>query len=473
MKMFSGSYTKNLAMVNEALRTDESFDIVTKRLRIADKRAVMYCIDGFIKDDVLEKMMEYLTKITPEEMSNTRDADAFLDSYITYIEGSTVDNLERFLTFILSGAVGMFVEGFTKAIIIDSRTYPARSVEEPEADKVLRGAHEGFVETVIFNTAMIRRKIRSTDLTMKSFQIGEKSKTDVIVCYLEDKVDRKRLNIILDKLNTIKVDSLSMSQESLKECLVPGQHWNPFPKIRYTERPDAAAACIYDGNIIILVDGSPSAMILPTGIFDFIQDINDYYFPPLLGMLLRGVRVAVFTLSMVFVPMWYLLILNHENLPDALKFMLIEDSYTVPIFVQLLIVEFVIDTLRLASLNTPSALSSSFSVVGALVLGEFAVRSGWFVSEVVLFMAFVAIANFTQPSYELGYAIKIGRTLLLVLAAFFDWWGFFAGLIIIAAVISVTKTPFGYTYLYPLVPFDRKALKSLVIRSGIKVEYKK
>ncbi len=464
MQTFTSDYNSNLHMINEKLRVGESFDIIIKRLKIAGRKATFYCIDGFVKDEMFEKELEYLSELTAEDLAKTDDADDFIDTYITYIECSAEYDLEKVITFILSGAVALVVEGFSKAIIIDCRTYPARNVQEPESDKVLRGSHEGFVETVIFNTALIRRKIRNPNLTLKSFQVGTESKTDVIVCYLDDVVDKKQLQILTKKLQNIKAKHFSMSQESLKECLMPGQMWNPFPKVRYTERPDAAAACIYDGNIIVLTDGSPSAMIIPTGIFDFIQDINDYYFPPVIGTFLRIIRTAVFTLSMLLIPIWYLLVIYEENLPDALKFMMIEEKYTVPLIVQLLIVEFVIDTLRLASLNTPSALSSSFSVVGALVLGEFAVRSGWFVSEVVLFMAFVAISNFTQPSFELGYAIKISRTVILILCGLFKIWGLIIGLILVCIVIATTKTLGGYTYLYPLIPFNGKALKSLLVR---------
>lgn len=471
MNQFTDNYGENLHMINTKLRLGESFDIIIKRLKVANRKATIYCIDGFAKDEMFEKMMEYLTKITDDDMEGINDADAFTDNYITYIESSTETDLEKFTTFILSGAVGLIVDGFSKAIIIDCRTYPARTVQEPESDKVLRGSHEGFVETVIFNTALIRRKIRNPQLTMKSFQIGSESKTDVVVCYLEDAVDRKQLDVLTKKLNSIDVKSLSMSQESLKECLIPKQPWNPFPRVRYTERPDAASACIYDGNIIILTDGSPAAMIIPTGIFDFVQDVNDYYFPPIIGSFLRLIRTMVFTLSMVLIPVWYLITVYHVHLPDFLKFMLIEEPNSVPIIVQLLIVEFVIDTLRLASLNTPSALSGSFSVVGALVLGEFAVRSGWFVTEVVLFMAFVAISNFTQPSFELGYAIKISRTIILILCGLFKIWGFIAGLLLVAIVIATTKTLDGYTYLYPLIPFNKEALKGLLFRRQIKCRY--
>ncbi len=472
METFCDSYSENLHKINKVLRTGENFDVIVKRILVGGKKATLFCIDGFVKDVMLEKMLEYLTKLTEKEMKTAETAQLLVDNYITYIEADTEDKIENFVTLILTGAVGMIVEGYSCAIIIDSRTYPARGVQEPESDKVLRGSHEGFVETIIYNTALIRRKIRNPNLTMKSFQVGNSSKTDIVISYLEDKVDKKLLKTVVDKLNSIDVESLSMSHESLKECLVPGQPFNPFPKFRYTERPDAAAACIYDGNIIILTDGSPTAIILPTGIFDFVQDINDFYFSPFIGSFLRLIRGTVFFLTLFLVPVWYLYTLYHESLPGHFKFMLIEEPNSVPIIVQLLIVEFVIDTLRLASLNTPNALSNSFSVVGALVLGEFAVKSGWFVSEVVLFMAFVAIANFTQPSYELGYAIKISRTFILILCAFFKVWGLLAGAIIIFVIIATTKTVNGYTYLYPLLPFDKEAFKSLIYRKPLKCNYK-
>lgn len=472
MNDFNKSYGECLSAVNRKLRVAESFDMLVKHMKIAGRKATFYCIDGFVKDDIFEQMLEYLGSLPEKEVKSVASADEFLDKYITYIESSTEASLESFSTFILSGAIGMIMEGLDKALIIDSRTYPARDVQEPESDKVLRGSHEGFVETVIYNTALIRRKIRNPQLTMKSFQLGRESKTDIVVCYLEKTVNKKLLEAVLKKLESVDVTSLTMSQESLRECLLPGQPWNPFPKVRYTERPDAAAACIYDGNIIILADGSPSAMIIPTGIFDFIQDINDYYFPPMIGTFLRYVRLTVFALSLLLVPVWYLLTLYGSYLPEWLKFIQVNEPADTPLIVQLIVIEFVVDTLRLASLNTPSALSNSFSVVGALVLGEFAVSSGWFVSEVVLFMAFAAISNFTQPSYELGYAIKISRVMILILTAIFKLWGFIAGLALVILVVCTTKTIGGYTYLYPLIPFNRSALSGLLVRKSLRLKEK-
>lgn len=472
MNDFTENYDDNLTLINRTLRVGESFDILIKRIKMCGKKVSFYCIDGFVKDTMFEKMLEYLTKLTDKDIKDVNCAKDLLDSRITYIESSVETSLEKFCTFVLSGAIGMVIEGFKETIIIDSRTYPARDVQEPESDKTLRGSHEGFVETVIFNTTLIRRKIRNPLLTMKSIQIGSKSKTDVVVCYLDGTVNEKKLSCVMKKLKSIEVEALTMSQESLVECLMPYQPWNPFPKVRYTERPDAAAACIYDGNVIVLVDGSPSAMIIPTGIFDFLQEINDYYFPPMVGTFLRYVRAAVFGLSLLLVPTWYLVTLHPWWVSEKFKFVLVNEPNGVSLFFQLIIIEFVIDTLRLASLNTPSSLSNSFSVVGALVLGEFAVASGLFVSEVVLFMAFAAISNFVQPDFELGYAIKISRVLILVLTALFSVWGYIAGIAITILVICTTKTIDGFTYLYPLIPFDGKALTSLLVKKRVKSSLK-
>ena len=253
--------------------------------------------------------------------------------------------------------------------------------------------------------------------------------------------------------------------ESLAECLIHTRWYNPFPKIRTTERPDVAAAQLLEGSVLILIDNSPEVMVLPTSIFDFMQESNDFYFPPLTGTYIRVVRHVVFFLTLVITPLWYLCLLYPTLLPPWLHFALPADRGQLPIIVQLLLVEFLIDALRLASLNTPSMLNNSLSVVGGLILGDFAVDIGWLIPEVILYMAFVAIANFTQRSYELGYAIKFLRIMLLVLTAIFRIWGFAAGILITVVLLVSNSTVNGKRhYLYPLIPFSPRALKTLFFR---------
>ena len=467
MQDFTKDYESNISLIDKELRVDKSFDIVCRNFVFAEKRAKLYYIDGLVKDDSMVKVIQGMQALTTDKVAGVKDARDFVNRFVSYIETDVSGDIESVKTFVLSGALCIFIEGYEQAIIIDARTYPARSVGEPENDKVLRGAHDGFTETLIFNTALIRRRMRNPELTIEYMNLGSSSRTDTVICYLNDKVDKKALESIRKKIQNVNVKNLAMGQATLAETLLNKQHFNPFPKVRYTERPDAAAASINEGNVIIIVDNSPSAMIIPTGIFDFLQDANDYYFPPLIGSYLRIVRMLIFALTLLLTPIWLLLIQNEEFIPRWLEFIKIQNDYLIPPFAQLLIVEIIIDALKLASLNTPSALSNSLSVVGALVLGEFAVQSGWLSSEVVLYMAFVGITNFTQPSYELGYAFKLCRMMLTVLIALFNLWGFIAGMLIIILLISFNPTITGRCYLYPLIPFDAQKLSSLLIRKKI------
>ena len=467
MQNFTKDYESNISLIDKELRVDKSFDIVCRNFVFAEKRAKLYYIDGLVKDDSMVKVIQGMQALTTDKVAGVKDARDFVNRFVSYIETDVSGDIDTVKTFVLSGALCIFIEGYEQAIIIDARTYPARSVGEPENDKVLRGAHDGFTETLIFNTALLRRRMRNPELTIEYMNLGSSSHTDTVICYLNDKVDKKALESIRKKIKNIKVKNLAMGQATLAETLLTKQHFNPFPKVRYTERPDAAAASINEGNIIIIVDNSPSAMIIPTGIFDFLQDANDYYFPPLIGSYLRIVRMFIFALTLLLTPIWLLLIQNEEFIPRWLEFIKIQNDYLIPPFAQLLIVEIIIDALKLASLNTPSALSNSLSVVGALVLGEFAVQSGWLSSEVVLYMAFVGITNFTQPSYELGYAFKLCRMMLTILIALFNLWGFIAGMLIIILLISFNPTITGRCYLYPLIPFDAHKLSSLLIRKKI------
>ncbi|MDD6799480.1 MAG: spore germination protein, partial [Firmicutes bacterium] len=209
----------------------------------------------------------------------------------------------------------------------------------------------------------------------------------------------------------------------------------------------------------------PAAMILPTSIFDFLQESDDFYFPPLVGTYLRLTRMLVFALALFLTPTWYLLISNPDWLPPGLKFILVGEPAAVPVLIQLLLAEFAIDGLKLASLNTPSMLNSSFSVVGALILGDFAVQTGWFSAEVILYMAVVAIANFTQQSYELGYACKFMRIISLIATGIFGIYGYAAVFIFTILLIASNKTVDGMRrYLYPLIPFNARALKHVFIK---------
>lgn len=458
----TGNYTGDVRLMSGLLREGQSFDILTKTLTLSDGELTLFFIDGFAKDTVLQKLMMHFLSLK----KLPRGATDFLQGCLPYIEADVTADVGDMIQMVMSGGTLILGSSFgAEAILLDTRTYPARQTAEPEGDRVMRGSRDGFVETLIFNTALIRRRIRNPALTMQYFKIGSDSGSDVVLCYMNDRADLSYVQKLSARLGKIKTDSLVMGHESLKECLIHSRWYNPFPKIRTTERPDAAAAQLLEGSVLIIIDNSPEVMVLPSTIFDFMQESNDFYFPPLTGTYIRIVRYAVFFFTLILTPTWYLMQMYPELVPRWLSFAMPEHTGSLPLLAQLLLVEFIIDALRLASLNTPNMLNNSLSVVGGLILGDFAVDIGWLIPEVILYMAFVAIANFTQRSYELGYAIKFLRILLLVLTAIFGFWGYVAGFLLVILLIATNSTVNGKrNYLYPLIPFNAKALKSLIFR---------
>ena len=443
-KVFS-KRDKNVDYMNQMLPVEDSFDIVQRDIQIGGKDATFYFIDGFTKDESMLKIMDSFFNIKEGDMP--KDAAAFATTCIPYVEVDVIGDFDQIFRNLLSGVTCLFIDGYQACLAIDCRTYPARSVDEPDKDKSLRGSRDGFVETIVFNTALMRRRIRDRHLVMKMLEVGESSRTDVALCYMDDRVDQELLKNLNYRIRDIKVDDLRMNQQSLAECLFKRKWYNPFPKFKFTERPDTAAACLLEGKVVILVDNSPSAMILPTSILDIIEEANDYYFPTLTGMYLKISRALITFLTIFLTPVFLLFMQNLSWLPKIFAFVAVKDTVNIPLIFQLLMLEVAIDGLRLAALNTPSMLSTPLSVIAGLVMGEFSVKSGWFNAEVMLYMAFVAVADYTQPNFELGYALKFMRLELLVLTAVFNWIGFLAGTVIVVCSICFNKTLSGRSYL--------------------------
>ena len=461
-KNMTGVLKQDIEYLNKRLAVEKNFDVIYRTIQIGGREACMYLVDGFCKDELIQKLLQFFLGIAEDKMP--KDAHAMSKQNIPYVEVDINRDWDTVINSLLSGVFVLLVDGYEQALLIDSRTYPARNVEEPEKDKVLRGSKDGFVETLIFNTALIRRRIRSTDLRMEMMNAGESSHTDIVICYMDGRVNQGFLREIRRKIKDIHVDSLTMNQESLAECIYQKKWYNPFPKYKYTERPDTAAAQILEGNIVILVDNSPSAMIMPTTIFDVVEEADDYNFPPITGTYLRLTRFLISILTFLLTPT-YLLFANHIDwVPDTFAFILLKEEPNIPLIWQFLMLELAIDGLKLAAVNTPNMLSTPLSVMAALVLGEFSVNSGWFSSEVMLYMAFVAIANYTQANYELGYALKFMRIITLILTSIFGLWGYIGGIVFAVLMVVCNRTVANTSYIYPLYPFDWNKLKNRLIR---------
>ena len=453
------------AQLDDLLGVGRNFDMVGRSLQVGGRKARLWVVNGYAEDMLIERMIGRLLAIG--DLKKVPDLAAFLAAYVTVPDAAAETDVHSMVVGVFAGKTLLVMDGYDGGLLMDAKEYPTRSVEEPDTSKVLRGSHDGFVESIMANAALLRRRIRDPALTLERHQVGGHSQTDVALVYMKGEANEQHLRQLRQKLDSIDVRSITMSQESIAECIVPKQWWNPFPKIRYTERPDVATASVMEGSILLMIDNTPSVMLLPTTLFSFAEEINDYYFPPLIGTYLRIVRLVVLFLTVFITPLWYLLVKNGDVLPGELEFLLIEDEYFVPLIVQLLLVEFIVDILKLASLNTPDALSNSFSMLGALILGDFAVQARWLVPEVLVYMAFVAVAGYAQHSYEMGYACKLMRMILLVLIWLWDGWGFAAGVVGTVVLIASTKPVVGKGYLYPLIPFNGKRLMRILRRRPI------
>lgn len=442
----------------------DNFGIVRRELTVAGQCAVLYFAEALSDTAVTERVLAFCKESADVPLPAT--AEEFCAASVSYAETELSDTPSVLHAGVMTGCLLLLLAAYpNRGILIKSRNIPTRSIEEPEHDKVLRGAHVGFVEIIQRNCAMIRRQLPTPSLIMKNIPIGSASRTNVVLCWLRGRADETYLAYLQKKLSEIRTDNLCMGTQSLAECLVRRRVWNPFPRFRYTERPDAAAASLCEGSIVVLVDGAPQAMILPVSVFSFLQETNDFYLAPFTATYLRIVRLLSYLLSLYLTPLWYAVVTYAPPLPGWLSFLSQTEPAKVPILVQFLLIEVAVDMLKLASMNTPNALSNSLSVIGGLILGEFAIEVGWFMPETILYMAIVSITHFTQHNYELGYAFKYVRIAMLCLTALCGWWGILLGTVLLLVLLITAPTPEDkQRYFYPLIPFDGGALASLFIR---------
>ena len=459
---------QNIKELDARVRPELNFDIVKRDVIIAERQAALYFVDGFMKDAVFEKLMEFLYKLKPEEIAGIVTMDEFSKSYMPYTEAASSADMETVVTTLLSGPAVLMIDGIGDALLIDSRTYPMRGIEEPQKDRSVRGSKDGFVEALVMNTALIRRRIRDPRLRMEYHQIGTSSKVDVVISFIDGVADQKLVNCIRERIKNAKISGISMTQQALNEALVPSHFLNPLPKTKFSERPDFASACLLEGKVVVVMDNSPGVMILPVSFADFFKEVDDYYFPPVTGTYVRITRVISSILTIFLIPLVLYYNNNREALPEMLRFILAEENLAISVFAQFLILEFVVDALRLASVNTPDSLSNSIGIIGGLILSEFAISAGWFVPQTILFAAFVAIASFSQPSFEISYACKFLRILMILFVQFIGVWGIVVGTVLGIAVMASSKTLSGRNYLYPIFPFNAEDFKKIFVRTKIK-----
>ncbi|GLX69047.1 spore germination protein [Paenibacillus glycanilyticus] len=441
-----------------------SFDIVVREMTFGNRRVAFFYMNGLAKDTILTEILKRLTYLQSDEV--TGDAfHNFLNMYVPAAQAEKKEKWNEMLTFVLSGSTAMFIDKEPNAIIIDAKAFPARSPDEPQLERVVRGSRDGFVETMMMNISLVRRRLRDPQLRYELVRVGERTQSDICIAYINDLADPELVKSIKDKIELVHIDGLPLADKQLEEATVQ-RGWNPFPLVRYSERPDVVAAHLLEGNVVVFVDTSPSAMILPTTFFDLIQHAEENRQTPFIGTYLRWVRFIGIFSSLFLLPLWLLFVIHPDLKPQALEFLGPEKVGKLPLIVQFLIVELGVDLMRLASVHTPSTLATAVSLVAAIMVGDIAVKTGLFINEVILYMAIAAIGMFATPSYELGLANRIVRLVLIVAVSLFYAPGFVVATTAILIMLCMQRS-FNRPYMWPFIPFDYRAMWNIIVRKPV------
>ncbi|KZE74181.1 stage V sporulation protein AF [Paenibacillus elgii] len=481
--------------LEEQVGLNKSFDVIFREMVFGGQKTGIFYYNGFIKDYVLTEILERLSYADQvqretehrkpveehrrpyrnwrtdraEEPSERQEEDGrrkiiglFEEALIPHVQVKRACKLKEAIDNVAMGGTAFFFEGEREAILVDAKSFPARTTEEPELERVVRGSRDGFVETLLTNVTLVRRRVRDPRLKLEITQVGKRTQTDVCIGYIQDICDMKLVESIRDKIKEVKVDGVPLAEKQLEEAVV-GNSWNPYPSVRYSERPDVVAAHLLEGHVIVFVDTSPSVMILPTTFFHHVQHAEEYRQTPIVGTYLRWVRFIGIAASIFLLPLWLLIVTTPELKPAGLEFLGPQKPGKIPIIGQFLIAELGIDLMRMAAVHTPSPLAIAMGLVAAILVGEVAVKAGLFSNEIILYISVAAVGTFATPSYELSLANRICRLVLLVISAVFKVPGFVIGSTFLLLMLALQRS-YNTPYLWPFIPFNMNAMRHILIR---------
>ncbi|MGG1618636.1 spore germination protein [Paenibacillus sp. NRS-1782] len=454
----------NRETLKSVIGLGETFDVVFREMTLGGRHIGYLFLNTFAKDQVMVEVLKRLTYLTPDELS-TDGLQSYFENYIPHIQVEKSEKMSVVINKVLTGYSAFFMEGERFSVILDTRNYPVRNPEEPSLERVVRGARDGFTETMLTNVGLVRRRLRDPGLKFEAMQVGRRTRTDVCLGYIDDIVDKVMVDTVRDKIKNVDLDGIPLADKQLEETII-NKGWNPYPLVRYSERPDVVASHIMEGRLVIFVDTSPSVMILPTTFFDLCQHAEENRQTAFMGSYLRWVRFIGIFASMFLLPMWLLMVINPELKPAFLDFIGPQKEAHLPLIAQFIIVELGVDLMRMAAVHTPTPLASAMGLIAAILVGDIAVKTGLFVNEVVLYMAVAAIGMFATPSYELGLANRLIRLFLLIAVAIFHVPGFIVGTTLIIVMLTLHRS-YNSSYLWPFIPFNAKAMASILFRMPV------
>ena len=417
---------------------NNSYDLKHRILNFKGRLVHLYFLASLSNDVLISRLVEGIENREGKDLENCINMGD--------VEIVSTNQIQKIQRAVLGGNSALFDGEIT--YLMDTKNFPNRAIQEPETEKSVRGAKDGFNESILNNTGLIRRRIRSPELCFHLTTMGTQNPIDIAVAYLEDKVDRQVLQQLLTRISQVQTQEFIMTDRAIEEVLL-NQGYNPFPLVRYSERPDIVATHIQHGYIAIICDTSSSIVMLPTTLFEILEHVEEHRQTPLIGTFIRFIRMIAVFLSIYLVPIF------------ALSSSFLQWDYS--FFIQILIMELSIELLRIATVHTPQSLSNAMGLIAAILLGEFAIQLGFFSEDILMFCAIGTVGGFATPNYELSLTNKYIKIMMIISVMLLNIYGFILFNLIFWISLAHIKT-FGVSYLYPLYPFHGKELLRFFIR---------
>lgn len=481
------SLTQNIQWIQSVFPIELSFDLISRKISFQNTEGFWIGINGLCNLKPLQDLFDDLQDPSFFSEPQITNLQKLLQDKIGYVQSEICSDPQKLVHSILSGAGVLFLDGFSSAVIIDTRSYPLRSIEEPDTERVTRGARDGFIENLLSNANLIRRRIHTPALAFELYQIGQFGKTDVSISYVNGLADESLLHTIrmdLKRLADSDISALTLGSKSLEELLVPKKSFHPLPSLFSTERPDVACSYLLEGYILLLVDNSPSVLVLPGTIFQFTQSPEDDYKSPSVGTMNRLMRFFCILVSLFLLPLFLLLGSCYQLLPDWLSGINADQLGPIRLWILILFTEFGFHLFRYACAHSSSRFSGPMSIVGGLILSEVAINLKWTSLEVIFYSAVTLLASLAISSIEFSDALRLYRLLQSLTCGFGLFLakilapdnptllltggslGLFVGFILMLVSAITTPVYAKKSYFWPLVPYEKKALKSLLFRAN-------
>ncbi len=459
---------QNLKMLRNIL--GPSSDVVIREFSFGCEEkinAALIFLDGMtdktiINESIIKPLMYHTRLISPEELRPPDSIEIIKRTMLSVGEVKKVTSLEEAINDCLAGDTILLINGFHEALVVSTKGWEARSVEEPKTEAVVRGPREGFTETLRVNTALLRRKICNSNFILETLQLGQKTKTNVCIAYLMGVANPRLVEEVKSRLKRIKTDAILES--GYIEEFIEDAPFSPFPTMANSEKPDVVAAKILEGRVAILVDGTPMVLTVPMVFIESFQSAEDYYSRPYYASLVRTLRFLAFLITITAPAAYVALTTFHQEFiptPLLITMAAAREGTPFPAVAEALIMGTIFEILREAGVRLPRPIGSAISIVGALVIGESAVSAGLIGAPMVIVISLTAIASFVIPSQS--DVAALARLILTILAGFLGAFGIIIGLLGGLIHLCALRS-FGTPYFSPLSPLSLLDLKDVFFR---------